>query len=276
MSIALRGYYEACCAVVAAPVDQVAAMLDPRLVVLDSEQTLAPPGQHPFVILMGAHRDVEVKFVPGKWNYREALVAVPWVRRRGEACGPDPLAYNERLWLDQPLVVVGGWFWGFPKRWSRVSMRAAAGSGNRFDAYSVRSLLGGHRVIEAQFKDRGAVGAPESFANFPAVRPIFEQMFLQRFLLIGPAILSNLTFELDRATVQAIDAEIVFKGQDYSVPGLDETPLGAFRLSLPWTLSWPFSCGSVASSSPLPRERESTPRNSNQPDEIFEHERGTE
>lgn len=251
MSVALRGYYDACCAVLTAPVETVAAMLDPALVVLDSAQTLAPAGQHPFIILMGAHRDVEVKFIPGKWNYREALVAVPWVRRVGQSCGPNPLAYNEHLWLNEPLVVVGGWLWGFPKVWSRVAMGDSAASGNDdgivagFDSYSVRSIIGNHRILQAQFRNRGPARSPESFAHFPEVRPIFEQMFLQRFLLIGPAILSNLTFELDKATIQAIDADIEYKGKQYRVAGLDETPLGAFRLSLPWTLSWPFSCSSA-------------------------------
>lgn len=233
MSVALSGFYETCCAVVAAPVADVTAMLGDN-VVLDRSQTLAPPGEHPFVVLMGTHRDVHVKFLPGRWNYREALVAIPWVRHKGKPCGPDPLAYNERLWLDRLPVVIGGWLWGFPKVWSRVS--------DARDAYSVRTLLLNRPVIEARFRDRGAPGPPESFPNFAPVRPVFEQDFIQRFLLVGPTIVSKLTFELDKATVQPIEAEVALQGRTYKVPGLDQTPLGAFRLALPWTLTPPRRC----------------------------------
>ena len=105
-------------------------------------------------------------------------------------------------------------------------------------------MIGNRPILGARFKEHGAAGPPASFPNFPPVRPVFEQMFIQRFLLVGPTILSKLTFELDQATMQAIDAEIDYQGRKYRAPGLDATPLGAFRLSLPWTLSWPTFCKS--------------------------------
>lgn len=241
--IALTGRYRANCAVFALPAPDAAAMLTTNCEL--GAQSLTPPGTHPVILLMGEHTGVRVKFLPGSISYREALVSVPWVRRRGGACGSGPLAHVSRLWLDRLAPVVGGWTFGFPKIWSRVEMSDAS--------YGVRSILSRTRLLDARFEARGAAAPPAQFAHFGAIRSIFEQPFLQRLILLGPSCVEVMDFGLDRATLQPIEAMIeVRDGFMAGLPAgarklgsIEESPFGAFRLELSWTLTAPMSCVSL-------------------------------
>ncbi len=242
--IALTGRYRANCAVFALPAADAASMLSSNAEL--GAQSLTPPGTHPVILLMGEHTGVRVKFLPGSIDYREALVSVPWVRRRGKACGGGPLAHVSRLWLDRLAPVVGGWTFGFPKIWSRVAMSDSS--------YGVKSMLTRTTLLEARFETRGAAAPVSQFHNFGLVRPIFEQPFLQRLLLAGPSCVEVMDFGLDRATLQPIEATIEarqgflrsFPTGALELKSIDASPLGAFRLELSWTLTAPMGCASPA------------------------------
>jgi len=241
--IALTGRYLANCAVLALPASDAVAMLTSNAEL--AAQSLTPPGTHPVILLMGEHTGVRVKFLPGSIDYREALVSVPWVRRRGAACGSGPLAHVSRLWLDRLAPVAGGWTFGFPKIWSRVEMSDTS--------YGVQSILSCTRLLDARFEARGAPAPTSQFHNFGLVRPIFEQPFLQRLLLAGPSCVEVMDFGLDRATLQPIEATVEarrgflrgFPTGARELKSIDESPLGAFRLELSWTLTAPMSCASA-------------------------------
>lgn len=240
--IALTGHYRANCVVFALPASDAVAMLTANAAL--DRQELTPPGTHPVILLMGEHRDVRVRFLPGAFSYREALVSVPWVRRRGGSCGNRPLAHVSRLWLDRLPPVVGGWTFGFPKIWSRVEMSDTS--------YGVQSILSRARLLDARFEARGAPAPASQFRGFDPVRPIFEQPFLQRLLLAGPSCVEVMDFGLDRATLQPIAATIGIRDGllaglptgAHDVSSINESPFGAFRLDLSWTLTAPASCGS--------------------------------
>ncbi|MFA6957918.1 MAG: hypothetical protein WC538_18785 [Thermoanaerobaculia bacterium] len=241
--IALTGRYCANCAVLALPAADAASMLSGNAELGD--QTLTPPGTHPVVLLMGEHTGVRVKFLPGSIDYREALVSVPWVRRREGACGSGPLAHVSRLWLDRLAPVVGGWTFGFPKIWSHVEMSDTA--------YGVQSILSRTPLLDARFVARGAAAPPAQFDHFGVIRPIFEQPFLQRLLLLGPSCVEVMDFGLGRATLQPIEATIEvrngfmdgFPVGARDLKSIEESPFGAFRLELAWTLTAPMSCASA-------------------------------
>lgn len=243
--IALTGRYRANCAVLALPASDAASMLAGNAGL--GAQTLTPPGTHPVILLMGEHTGVRVKFLPGSIDYREALVSVPWVRRRGKACGSGPLAHVSRLWLDRLAPVVGGWTFGFPKIWSRVGMSDTS--------YAVKSMLSRTPLLEARFEARGEAAPVSQFGHFGVVRPIFEQPFLQRLLLAGPSCVEVMDFGLDRATLQPIEATIEvrdgfmagFPAGVREVSSIEESQFGAFRLELSWTLTAPMSCASASS-----------------------------
>lgn len=208
---------------------------------LDPHPPLVSEGRHPAILLLGSHRDVRFRALPFiRVNYREALVSIPWVTDR-EHAGNGLYAHVSRLWLNRLVPVIGGWFFGFPKHWNPI--------GDTSGTYRVKQLIGNGTLIEASFRDAGEPSSPSSFPHFAAVRPIFEQPFLQRWVLIGPSCYLEMNFHLEEATLQPIDASIVIPPHvagalppgSYSVPSILEQPLGAFRLELPWTLTWPSS-----------------------------------
>jgi hypothetical protein len=237
-AIALEGHYRASCAVTTLDASAASAILTSNCI-LDPDQPLTPSGTHPAIILLGTHTAVRFKAFPLiRVNYAEALVAVPWVLPSGEP-EPPPAAHVSRLWLNRLLPVIGGWFFGFPKTWNRIEGAP--------DNYRVGRLLTGKRVIDAQFRDAGEPASPPAFPYFTEVRPIFEQTFLQRFLLFGPTCYLRMDFHLEQATLQPIEASIEIPRASsgglppgrYEIPPITSQPLGAFRLELPWTLTWP-------------------------------------
>lgn len=239
-AVALVGRYRAACAVVSLDESDAASLLT-RNCTLDPAQPLTPAGSHPAIILLGSHHDVGFKALPLiRVNYREALVSIPWVRPSGgDAHGP--FAHVSRLWLNRLLPVIGGWFFGFPKRWNPIE--------DEIDSYHVGRRIGKGTLIQATFRNAGEPSLPSSFPYFAAVRPIFEQAFLQRVLLVGPTCYLEMNFHLEEATLQPIDASVVIPPKvsgglppgSYDIPSIARQPLGAFRLELPWTLTWPSS-----------------------------------
>jgi hypothetical protein len=63
-----------------------------------------------------------------------------------------------------------------------------------------------------------------------------------------------MTFELEKATLQAIHGEVRIDASfvrglprgGFPFEGIDSGPLGGFLIEVPWTLSLPFSCSSHA------------------------------
>jgi hypothetical protein len=237
-AIALEGHYRASCAVVTLDAATASALLTTNCS-LDPGQPLTPAGSHPAIILLGTHTAVRFKAFPLiRVNYAEALVAVPWVLPTGSA-DASPAAQVSRLWLNRLLPVIGGWFFGFPKTWNRIEERP--------ERYRVSGQLSRKALIDAQFRVSGGPASPSSFPHFAEVRPIFEQIFVQRFLLFGPACYLRMDFHLEEATLQPIEASVEIPRPSrgglppggYEVPPITTRPLGAFRLELPWTLTWP-------------------------------------
>lgn len=234
MSVWAVGHYAAL--FVTMPIERAAAekMIPAGLEL--APQNLTGAGEHPLLMMFGHHTDVHPSFLPIRgWSYHEFLVAIPWVRRRGveEVDSTMP-----KLYLDNCPMVLAGWIYGFPKVRARIDA-----SGNE---YAVRSLFGGRRVIEARWTDGGTSGHISDFPNAAAVEPTFRQPFIQRFPPL-PFERSVMTFDLDTAVIQSAVAEVTIT-QSFlpglptgprTFPAIAETPLGAFTIQVPWTLSPP-------------------------------------
>jgi len=115
--------------------------------------------------------------------------------------------------------------------------------------YRVASLLSGRPIVSGRFDPRGKPGPVSDFPNFAAVAPAFCQPFLGK-LFFGPILCSIMTFELEKAILRPIEARIDVEdaylpgmpAKDFRVPGIDASPLGAFHIEVPWTLSYPMAC----------------------------------
>ena len=190
---------------------------------------------------MGEHDDVRI-FNVFTIAYRETLIAVPWVQRRGTPCGTVPLAHTSHLWLNRLLPTIGGWSFGFAKERDRIDFSAKN--------CAVSTLLQGRPLLEACFTNDSAPGRPNQFPNFAELRPVFEQTFIQRWFVVGPTCVEKMDFHIDEATLQPVAATVqIFDGfrksiprGTYTFPPLDAARLGAFRVDLFWTLTTPFCC----------------------------------
>lgn len=238
------GTYRSDCAVVSLPLDDVRAML-PRGAA-PGPQTLAPPGEHPLLLMFGRHSGVHPAILPIRGgSYHEMITAVPFLDYgaggRGENAYRGEYAFMPRLYLDDWIFVMLGWFYGYDK----VRARIAETPGD----YRVASLLSGRPILSGRFEPRGDAGPVSNFPNFAAVAPAFRQPFLGK-LFFGPILCSIMTFELEKATLRPVEARIEIEDaylpgmpkKEFRVPGIDASPLGAFHIEVPWTLSYPMAC----------------------------------
>ncbi len=206
-------------------------------------QTLAPAGQHPICFMFCLQKDVRPPLLGLGLKYLELILAVPfvqWTHPTNSYRGP--FIFMPRLYLDRWLPVILGWFYGFAKVRARMSTAE--------NYYRVRSLLRDRPIISGDFAPHGPIGPPSSFPHFEPVRDLFRQPFVAKSI-VGPFICSRFDFHLDDAHMQSIDATVHLTEAfvpglavgDFHVPGIDMTPVGAFYIQIPWTLSPPFRCG---------------------------------
>jgi hypothetical protein len=240
------GTYRSDCAVVALPIDDVRAMLPAG--VAPGPQTLAPPGHHPVLFMFGRHRGVHPVILPIRGgSYHEMITAVPFLdypdgaKTDSGSVYRGPYAFMPRLYLDDWIFVVLGWFYGYDKVRARIE--------DTGDAYRVRSLVRRRPIVSGRFLPRGEAGPVSDFPNFAAVAPAFRQPFLGKFFF-GPIVCSIMAFELEKAVMRPVEARIAVEtaylpgmpAREFRVPGIDASPLGAFHIEVPWTLSYPMRC----------------------------------
>jgi hypothetical protein len=240
------GTYRSDCAVVGFPLDDVRAML-PRGATL-GPQTLAPRGEHPLLFMFGRHSGVHPAILPIRGgSYHEMITAVPFLdytraaQRRAKDSYRGEYSFMPRLYLDDWIFVMLGWVYGYDKVRARIDETAGE--------YRVASLLSGRPIVSGRFDPRGKPGPVSDFPNFAAVAPAFCQPFLGK-LFFGPILCSIMTFELEKAILRPIEARIDVEdaylpgmpAKDFRVPGIDASPLGAFHIEVPWTLSYPMAC----------------------------------
>jgi hypothetical protein len=227
-----------------APKAVAAAMLLPGMALAPQQVTGAD--QHPLVFMLGREWGVTVHSGPFRLDdraYLEFLLAVPFVERApGEAPWPGPFVFMPRLFLDSWLFVVAGWFYGYPKRRARVR------SSN--SNYDIASLVAGTPLLAASFSDRGPWGSLADYPNASRTTPVFHLPFMGPGLL-GSFIYSHLIFHMERARIQPVSLDIRIANSfahgvpvaEHHFPGVDESPYGAYRIEVPWTLGPPSWAG---------------------------------
>jgi len=235
--IAAVGNYSALFATLPVPAENAQAML-PNGVSLGA-QTLTPAGQHPLLLMFGHHTHVHPAFLKiGGWSYHEFLVAIPWVTKRGS---DTVWSHMPKLYLDSWAMVLAGWLYAFPKMRAGISASA--------DSYAVHTWITRRRRVSARWNLEGSAGPASAFPNFSGVAATFAEPFVQRFPPL-PFETSTMAFDLASATIQAATASVEISEPflpglptgSFSFPSIATTPLGAFTIDVPWTLSWP-RCG---------------------------------
>jgi hypothetical protein len=241
-----EGFYRTWVVVLPYPRASLVEMMPGRLEL--APQTMTPAETHPLVLLFGHHFDVRPNFLPfGGMTYHELVTAIPFVRWRdaGRDDYRGPFAYLPRLFLDEVLPTALGYLYAYPKEIARIH------GGRR---YTIRSLVKDRSILSGTFTPHGAERAPADEPNFEDVRPIFEMPFVGRYAPLGPYACSNLDFELERGELRPCTARVRIErpylpglsAGSYRLDGIDEAPLGAFELAVPWTLTPPFACGCIS------------------------------
>jgi len=204
-------------------------------------QSLTPSGQHPVLWVFGRQRSVRPNFLKVRgMRYSEFIVAIPYVQWVSTVNAYRvPFTFLPRLYLDHPFPVILGILFGLAKRWCRF----------RQDDHSddLSSLFGISSIVRGRFTPHGPVLTPTQFPLFAGMRPAFEQPLIDKPVL-GPLLGAYFDWELDRASMQALDAEVEIQKaflpgltkENYEVKGINQVPLGAFRFLVPWTVTLPF------------------------------------
>lgn len=206
-------------------------------------QTTTPDGTHPVFFIFGRHTHVHSHL--SRWpemNYLEFVLGVPCVQwKSSKTKYRGPYFFMPRLFLDSIPPILLGWLYGLAKKLSRVHM----GDGD----YKVDSLIRNERIVSGQFKAYGQPGSPSRFPFFKTVAELLQQPFVGQTPL-GFYRCSRFDWNFEQASVQPLEAEMEIAKPfrpglpvgPFSAKGIDESPLGAFRIETHWKLSVPMTC----------------------------------
>lgn len=228
--------------VVTLPFDRevVEGLLPPGLELADTESARLP-----VILMFGRHRDVHP--AAGTWsedlpvglNYHEFILGVPFVRAAG---GSTLYTFMPRLFLDERLPILLGLPYGFAKKISAVVERTGE--------YQVFDLATGNELVNAEWMPTGDFQNPDEVANFGDIQRILALPMIGK-TVAGPLVCSDFDWNLGGArSIQPVNAagriDLPFlpglPRLQWSAPGIDERPFGAFRVRTQWTLSLPRPC----------------------------------
>jgi hypothetical protein len=236
------GHYAAFITVVPVAEMTVKAMLPAGLEL--AEQHLFPGAVHPLLFLFGQQNRVHLRGVDLLgMTYLEAAVIVPYIKPMDFVAGRQvPYVYLSRMYLNKPLPIFLGLFYGFPKQ--RASM------GRSETSYVINDLTAGQTLMAGDFRPVGAAAAPDAFPEFAAgLLQLFAKAVIVGKSPLGPFIYSIPEHDLATAWVQGIEADLQVSAAfapglppaTYrDLPSLKESRSGAFLIDTSWRLSLPF------------------------------------
>ncbi len=248
------GDYDACIMVFAIDATQVASLLPSNLEL--RPQSITPTGQHPVLLFVGEQSRVRGENVPGAlcpWlgpiglcmDFMETAIAIPCVHQVGaSASSPDHFC-SVTMYLNQLLPIFLGWLCGFPKR--RGILNATP---NRYEVTTLTSAP----LLELTVTPSGGFHDPSAFPNFAGIQPLFEQphigqIFSAMVELVSSYVCADIDLKLASARIQSIgvsgtltDSFSSILPNKFSLAGIKDDPLGAFRLRTTWELAPPNSC----------------------------------
>jgi len=238
----LVGHYTGVLLLLAVPRESAAALLPPEILL--GEQPLTPAGLHPVLLWFGRQREVHLthlRHLPGfPIDYLEAIGGVPFVHPAGSR-RTEPCLNLVQLYLDAPLAILGGvTLWGFPKKPARMHEEA-----QRFEACS---LLRREPLLRCETELTGPSGPATRLPHVRAFAEVLAQPLLQGAAgNMGPAVGSLFRWALAEAAVQParvrlrlFDRFLPGLAGQYTVPSVEEAPLGALHLESHWRLSLPY------------------------------------
>jgi hypothetical protein len=225
--------------VLSIPRSQVVAMLPKQLDL--APQNITPEGEHPIFLEFGEQMNVhnrELKIF--HLNYLEFIVSIPYVYQtnsKSSYCGP--FLFMPRLYLDKTFPIILGKLYGFAKEKANMLMSDRS--------YQINNIINGNLLALGEFREKEK---PGSYLDYPLFNNAIAKMLQQPLIgqtSFGSFIYSVFDWNLAHAEIQPIEAEVsivqpFLSGLSvgkYHVPGINEFPLGAFKIKALWTLTAP-------------------------------------
>lgn len=200
-----------------------------------------PENLHPVVIFIGRHTGLssitpagdKMTVVQGRYN--EVTYGIPSVRAHGMAKTYTHLA---TLLLDSTRAIVGGRLYGFPKLPANFHFDESL--------MTVTKPFTGSKLISAEISEIAEYDRLEMNKNFAAVKASITPLIVN---IMGSYKCIDFNWNFDSAEVSPVDVNLtVFSHMSRAVsgsfvsPGLDKSPLGAFRVRSNWEMSSPRTC----------------------------------
>lgn len=226
-------------AVFGLPTATVAAMLPDGLVL--APQTLTGPGEHPVIILFGWQDAVRPNIFPGGINYKEFIIAVPYVQHsdpvlRAEV--PGPFITMPLLYLNKDFPIwLGIYGYGYPKKKARIMADE--------DSYEVRNINTGEPIISATYTAAGPTGSEMEYPKFKLTREPYSLPMISKNKLGWQY--SFYDFALGQAMIQPVNMSIkIYNNQAaglptglHQIPGIQANGLGGFFVATGSTINNP-------------------------------------
>ncbi len=229
----------------------------PEGLVLGEQIDIVSQGKHPVFLFVGVQSCVRWHAVPPYFcsvlgmRYREAVVAVPFVRRR--ETGGDEHFTAVKLYLDRTLPIYLGWIGALPKE--RAIFR------KRRDNYRI-CAPGGAFLFEQESSD---VGVPDGGLqelpkdvkdHFDTLKPFLSLPHLGQYFsavrsipMLAEYACCPFRFDLDAVRLRPVAVQGTCSRRfcqilpgDFNRPGLDTDPLGSFCMKTSWKIEPPGLC----------------------------------
>lgn len=200
-----------------------------------------PADVHPVVIFIGQHKGLSTVFSSGfqatvvAGTYNEVTYGIPSVRAPGMK---KTYTHLLTLLLDSTRAIAGGWFYGFPKLPANFHI-----DGNRT---TVTKPFFGSKLISAEVNEVTQFDQGELEKNFAAVKASITPLIVN---FMGTYKCIDFDWNFDSAQIAPTDVNLtVFSHMSKTVsgnfvsPGLDKSPLGAFRVRTQWQMGSVRTC----------------------------------
>ena len=212
------------------------------------EQEVTPDGTHPVMFLFQNFFQCQFS-VPlpfPSMSFLEHTVCVPYTNVRrgyGPPGGTGPYCFMPKLYLTDPLVMLGGIFvWGYDKEMAAIEVSN--------ERYSVRRQ-NGPRIASLEWRsDQNSLTLVKKSEAFEPVRRMLHQKLVSALpIAVGPWLaLTDFERRWNLATVRPVRATMeltpahlpAFEAGHYSSEAGEASVPGAFELHSPWYLSLPY------------------------------------
>ncbi|HUF60976.1 MAG TPA: hypothetical protein VMN36_02780 [Verrucomicrobiales bacterium] len=215
-------------------------------------------GQHPVLLFVGIQRCVRWHAVPAYYcpvlgmRYREAVVAVPYVRKRS-APGVAHHFSAVKLYLDKTLPIYLGWIGALPKQRGVFTKRR--------ENYRVRTPAGALLLelltTETEIPDTPWEDQPDEVKErFQKVMPLLAQPHIGQYFsqvrnvpLLAEYACCEFQFELDSVRLRPVAVQGSCSAhfcralpRCFTRPGIDSEALGSFWMKANWRIKPPIPC----------------------------------